>query len=564
MGTHKSVAVLMAIVMVIAPIAGAAGTVGATASPTEEQAVDDGKVALQTNPSNPDDLPGNFVNATESVDVWDRAIFPLRADRSDEATTATSVDNINTEVRSPDGLPAPLQSDDNQNLVVYPNNATIELSFEIDRAAVSSSRFDNKEVHLIAAKAESSEDPELPSAIDIQTLGNFIQNSSDNENIIFENASTTTVDGGSADFTYDLNETNRGAGTYTFMAVTTANGGIEVTESNDINVPGDATVLGVDSAVVQHTSSEIAVNDTHEVGDTISFDADANLATSEDRVEHTVAIWNESVVADETLTIVPPDNVTDDTTASDFTIEHTIENVAGVQNVEDDVSAFGRTLDQNNRAGVFELADIVSFIAEGGEFGDPETNRVDTTTINASMTSVNTTSAETTIDVETLESFETGEYVAVHLAMADGDLTKVSSERTTITLTEQDGTADPAPDDPFIEEYTLNDPEIATGESVTATVTVRNPTDERITETLSLQENGTELDTQEITVPADGSDETNFATVDLTTSFDTEGSRTLTVSGGQVEPVSRTVNVVPPTERTFEVTSESRLMLLFR
>lgn len=530
MGIHRALAVLMAIVMILAPIAGAAGTVAATASPTEKQTIDDSKVTLQTaSSSNPSNLPGNFINATESVDVWDRAIFPLRADRSDDATTATSVDNIFTEAAAPNTGASPLQTPDNRKLVVYPNDATIDLSFNVaSKTDAQASDLDGEEIHLIAAKAESSDDPELPSAISIQTLRNFVQNESDNENVLFENASTKTVGtDGSVSFSYDLTSETRGAGTYTFMAVTTAGDGIEVVDNN-ISVPGHATVLGVDGAIVQQTSSQVSVDDTHEVGDTISFDVDANVATSEGRVEHTVALWNESAVAEERLTIVAPDTITENTAASEFTIDHTIENVAGVQNVEDDVSAFGRTLSQNNRSGVFELADIVSFIANEGNFSEPQTNRVGTTTINASMTSVNASSADTTVDVETLESFETGEYVAVHLAMADGNLTKVSSERTTITLTEpgQLGFFN-------VSVVSTNEP-VSPGDTLEVTTLIENTGGSSATQQVALSNaTGDTVDTANVTLAAG---ESTTQTLEYTTTEnDTGANQSFTVASDDTE-----------------------------
>ncbi|EMA58580.1 PKD domain containing protein [Halorubrum lipolyticum DSM 21995] len=445
----------MAIAMVLAPIAGAAGTVGATQQLGDgpSHAIGHGETVQQTgsNPSNPSELPGNFINATESVDVWDRAVFPLRADRSDDADTATSVDNIYLEAAAP-GLGAqPLQGSGDRNLVVYPDDATIDLTFDVAGTDASADDLAGEEVHLISAKVESSEETELPSAFDPQSLREFVRDEADSETVAFENASTATVgNDGSVDFEYDLTEGDRGAGSYMFMAVTTANGGIDTSNQN-LSVPGEATVLGVDTAAVQRTSSEVTVADddeTHDVGDNVSFDVDAGLTTEDGRVDHAIALWNESAVAGERLTIIAPDTVSTGTTADDFTINHTIENVAGVQNVDGDASAFGRTLTDNRRSGVFELADIVSFLANEGEFSGPETNRVGSTTINASVTSVNATGSSTTIEVETLESFEPGEYVAVHMAMADGDLTEVSSSRTDITLVNESGPGQGPGDNP--------------------------------------------------------------------------------------------------------------------
>lgn len=536
MGIQRVGAVLMAIVLLLAPLFGAVGTVGATTQPGPDrstQAVSDSTVVQQA--SNPS-LTGNFINATASVDVWDRAIFPLRTDRSDSAVTATSVDNIYTEASAPGKGASPLQSPSNRNLVVYPDDATIDITFDVaGKTDASASSLDGEEITLISAKAESSDNPEIPSAIDIQSLRNFVQNESNNENVIFENVTTTTVkNNGAANFQYDLSapSKSRGAGTYTFMAVTTSGEGINVTDSN-ISVPGEATILGVDTAVVQQTSSQLSVDTTKEVGDTISFDVNANVSTSQSRVEHAVALWNESAVAGERLTIVAPDTVTADTTVSEFTVNHTIKSVSGVQNNKDDVSAFGRTLNQNKRSGVFELADIVTFIANGGNFSEPQTNRVGNTTINASMTSVNATSPNTTIDVETLDSFEPGQYVAVHMAMADGNLTKVSSQQTTITLSEPGQLAQ------FnVSVATTNSP-VQAGDPLTITAGVANTGNLSGTQQITLTDsNGTTVGSANVTLSA-GESTTQAFTVP-TTANDTGANQTFTIAS---DDTSQTVDV---------------------
>lgn len=459
MATDRGAAVVMALVLLLTPIAGATGS--AVAAPSS--ALDGPDVTAQAD----SEISGNFINTTDSVDIWDRSVLPLRVDRSDSVGTATSVENMDIIVESSAGSDF-LRDADNNNLVVYRDNTTLDLGFDAGRAAAGPD-LEGTSVHLIAAKAESAEDPELPSTGNVDALRTFIQEESDNEDIVFENVTTTQVSDETADFQYDLSQESRGAGSYVFMAVQTQSGSGITVENQNISVDGESNILGVDTALVQQTASDVSVDDEYEVGETIEFTAESNLVTEEDRVEHVVALWNESAVADEELTIIAPDDISSDTTTGDFTVNHSIAKVSGVQNASDDVSAFGRTLSSNQRAGVFDLADVVTFLANDGEFSQPETNRVGDTVINASMTSVNTTSPNTTIEVETREDFEPGEYVAVHMAMADGQLTKISSDREDITLTEQG--SQPAFGVNISDDV---DPTAAQGDDVEIPVTIEN------------------------------------------------------------------------------------------
>ena len=425
MAIKKALTVLLAVVMLLAPIGGAVGSVGAT-SPALD--------ATEVQPSASGNLPGDFVNASESVDVWERAVRPLRLDRSDDAGgIATSVDSMNVIVEGSGGSSF-LRDSDNRNMVVYRDDATADISFDLGEAGATT-EINGDSVHLIAAKAESPDDPELPSSTDIQTLRDFIRDEADNENIIFENASTKSVSSGTADFSYDFSGSNRGAGGYVFMAVYTESGqGVNINNGN-LSVDGSVSVLGTDTAMVQDTSSTIdSKGSDYKPGDNITFDVDANLATDDNRVEHVVALWNESNVASESLRIIAPDDISNETTTSDFTVNHSIKSVSGVQNMEDDVSAFGRTLSKNRRAGVYELADIVSFLANEGNISGPKTNPVESNVVNASATAINATGSDVGITVETNKSFNNGDYVVVHMAVADGNLTKSSSNRADITL----------------------------------------------------------------------------------------------------------------------------------
>lgn len=434
--------------MLLAPVAGAA-TVGANTTAVDGEQLDNQLHSVSTNSPS-----GDFISLTDSVNVWEGSVFSLRVDREDDGV-ATSVENLEMIAENSQGSEF-LRIN---NLVTFEEDATLDLTFTTDYVPGTTNEFDGTDMHVVAAKAESADDLELPTNLDVEAWKDFLEDGADSEDVTFFDVGEEEIDGGEASFDFDLSEADRGAGAYTFVAVRTLSGDGVVIDNGDMEIDGEIDILGSDVATAQQTDSDITVDDTHEIGDTIEFDVDPNLSTNDDKVEHAVALWDEDAVSDEELTIIAPDNLDSDTTLADFTIEHTIAEVNGVANMEDGVSAFGQSLDANQGSGTFELANLISFLANEGDFEEPTTERTDDTVIYASATSLETIDdGSTVIEVETTDDFEEGDYVAVHMAMADDDLTKTSSSRTDISLVDEieddpdeappDDDDDPADDDP--------------------------------------------------------------------------------------------------------------------
>jgi len=261
-------------VMLMSPVAGAAGAVGPA-----PQAIDDPPTTGQ-----PVEQSGDFINVTQSVDVWNSAPFTLRVDRSQNNAIATAVENMDTGARL-DNLPPSVNADLGINrLVVHENAATIDLGFD------PGDNLDNEQVHLISARIEST-DTQVPSTTNIDTLRQFIRDNADSDDVTFDNVSSQQVTNGGADFTIN----NAEPGSYLYMAVVTNSGqGLNVDNNGDITVPGNVSVVGVDSAIVQETASTLGVqraSETYAAGDSVTFDVNANLGSSD--IEHAVAIWNE-------------------------------------------------------------------------------------------------------------------------------------------------------------------------------------------------------------------------------------------------------------------------------
>lgn len=478
------IAIFFAFIMLLWPIAGAVGATGVGSGSSVSSDVND---TVDPNDVSTDSVEyGELISVNESVNVWDRAVYPLRVDRTQDGV-ATSVDNLDIK-GSQSGMG--VKSLDINQLVVYEDLDSLELDFDSSRA-LAGDQFEGEDVDLISVRGTTVDAPEVPTTLDIDELREFLADQAESEEFVFDIPDTGELDDdGEGEFAVD----NPEAGVYSFVLVRTADGdGASVTDGN-LSIDGEIDILGADSAVVQETSSEVTVDSTHETGDTIEFDVDANLDTQDDRVEHAVALWNESDVSDQDITIVAPDNVDSDTSMEDFTIEHSIERVAGVATMEDGVSAFGTDLSDRRSAGIFELQDLLTSLANDFEFDGPDLEPGDEI-VNGSATSVNVTDSDTTIEVETLDDFEPGEYVAVHTAIADGDLTKTSSNRVDITLVEE-------LDDPFF-DVTIDETNspVTEGETLEVDATIENTGEQEDTQDIELLDfDDDDVDSEEVTL----------------------------------------------------------------
>lgn len=458
----RALPALISLLIITAPIAGVTA-VSASVDSNDHQ-------HFQTEEP---DIAGNFSTAADNVTIYDRSVQTLRVDRS--STVATAVEFPRTEVSSPAvSVPTQLRSAGNRQLVTLAAGSSPRV--ELNLNATGGGNVDDKQVHLIAARITEPVDSSLSSLGDFSEFGAFVRGEY-NTKVEFTNYSSESITNNNAAFNYD----NAEPGEYIFFSV--LGNGIHV-EDGDISVEERVFVIGADTVFVQESPSQIVTeSETPEVGDTVRFNVEAPVTTADDNVEHVVALFNESVIGEQEITIKAPAEIKQSTTASSFTVTSDIKEASGETALEEGTSAFGRELDTTyEKIGIFDLPDVVTYLAAGGKFSEQE--NPGTTILNASVTAV-TAGPDATVTVDTQESFEPGSYVAVHLAMVDGDLTTIAASRTDLSLIPPTADTDPTPSDggggggggggfALVTPETAPDVEVTTTESTIPTLDTQN------------------------------------------------------------------------------------------
>ncbi|MFP9190056.1 carboxypeptidase regulatory-like domain-containing protein [Natrialbaceae archaeon A-CW1-1] len=417
---------LVALALVISPIAGTAGAaIGATPM-ANSTSIDDGEQ----------------ITITDQVSVWDRSAVTLRANSS--ADGAVSVDFF-ADLNAPDGERL---GEFREDLTVFKQGETVPVHF--DTNVESSSTFDeNEKVQIITAKLHDDADVSALPMSDGDLSDAFTQENLDNlnENVSFSFDEAKLEDG---KLTFDFEDD--GAGMYALFVATGE--GIEVNDE-DLEITDDTTIVGVEHLAVQENPSEVTVDDDGVLpGDNVTFDVEATDLEGE--IDHTVILYDES-----TLTYVDNDfviNITEqidgDFSASDIVIEHDIESINGVQSLEDDVSFLGMDIGAQSVSGVTHVGDIISFItSEAGDAVDadidgPQTKATGDVVLNASSTAIADAGTTAEIDVETFGNWSEGDYRWVHVATGDSSDAFQTNTGTISLEEEKDTTPPPGPPAP--------------------------------------------------------------------------------------------------------------------
>lgn len=222
---------------------------------------------------------------------------------------------------------------------------------------------------------------------------------------------------------YGIDET-ADSGLYALYVIETVDGEGVSTENGALTIDGDISVLGIQTIAVHDAESTVTVDDSAVAGETVEFEASA----SGDSVDHTVAVFDESALADETQqlrtdqpvdTLLEPDAV--DVTSS-----------VGVHGVADTEPAtvFGSQITAHPASQATDLGMLTTYLSTADSDADGPAGSITATT------GANSTE---TLGVETLESWESGSYRYIHVGTAsDGTTTTTSGS---IQLDEPDDSA---------------------------------------------------------------------------------------------------------------------------
>jgi len=392
-------ALFLAAIMLLAPVAGVVGAAGVGTTGTQTSSTDD------------------IVEINDGLSVWQGAVLPFRAETTAE-TTVTAIPGLAAE--SDTQGPASLNRD---AISVYDTGDPVTFSYKTTDLDTSGFAGDVKILvgYLDEDDGSLSDLPitsdRLLEELSQDDLGDL------NNNVTFSLEDETLDSDGELDgFEYsDVDD----PGFYTFVmveddddALSVSDGGVEIDSAQD-----SPTVIGLEQIAAHDDPSDVTVS-ADEPGDDVTFDIDATQLDGD--VEHAVALYNADDFDDSSMTFVVDGELSTDLSVEDVTIKHSIENLNGVQTIDDDVTFF----DQRSSTGITLLSDVVTILADESGFGEPETEvDGDGDTLDTSSV-VTVADADTELTVETYDNWTEGDYQWIHVAMGSSSDQFQSSEGT--------------------------------------------------------------------------------------------------------------------------------------
>ena len=395
---------------------------------------------------NPTDLPDEqlFEGSDDGqIEVWERAAYPLRTNDTGAATQVEQPGTFQGQtLGSGESFSSGDDGSDSRDLVAtfgternptgVHDSGTIDISFENSRAAESSDLVGQENVSFIAANISSRGDGFLDDYSEAVTLFSDVNNA--NENASFRTlAENKTLTDGDYDLASDF-----GPGYHIVYATVRQDdrAGFQVDSDGNVSVDGDVAIVGVETVSVHRNETRVFVSEKHDPGASIDFTLDTKGAFSIDddgSVTHTIAVYDKSTFEDSRVDLVidegelgPDFSLTDDSQ-----LEHSIEGVSGVADIEDGIEINGEDLSDGRVARTVGLGAIIDRFAEDLGADAPVTESIlgggasnsETEDINASVTAVSGRERITTISVETDSNFSTGRYQYVVYSQLDSDET---------------------------------------------------------------------------------------------------------------------------------------------
>ncbi|WP_159440173.1 PKD domain-containing protein [Natronorubrum thiooxidans] len=371
-------------IMLLAPIAGVVGTAGATN--TSGQQADD---------------PENYIELNDDVSVWKQAALPFRT-ATETDTTITELPGLSVQTTGEGDSPL-----NRESLSVYKTGDTVGFSY--DHSNADTAQFSEAQVligHLDENVTEDDVDMDSFPTTGDELLTELAQNNLEdlNNNVSFELESVDDVT--AEDFEY----TPTDSGFYTFVMVE-GQDNLDL-DGDDVTIDESVSVIGIEQLVAHDKPSEVSVS-AGEPGDDVTFDIETTLG---DDVNHAVVLYNADDFDDSSMTFNVTDELTTDLSVEDVIIEHSVEEVNGVQNLEDDVEFLGESIENRTASGFTQFGDIITFLGNDADFETPDTEATGEDTIDASSTAT-VAGENATLVVETHGNWSEGDYRWIHVAM---------------------------------------------------------------------------------------------------------------------------------------------------
>ncbi|MDS0300139.1 PGF-pre-PGF domain-containing protein [Halogeometricum sp. S1BR25-6] len=361
-----------------------------------------------------------FVDASDSVSVWQKAAFPLRVNAA--SSSGTVVENQRMTVLAEEQS-AEIRLN-KQQLAVFNPDDEIEMSFK-SRSPVSTQAFEDAEVQLLVAKAGPNSSA-LLSGSNLSTNGllDTLTNAEQSGNVAFELQDLGRLQDGTTSASYDVSESGaaRGPGQYAFFIVQTTEGDGFTVNDGSLAVDGKARVLGADIAVVQAAEASASVmTEDPAPGDEVTFDVDSTFTHS--NVSHAIMLYNESQYANSWTRFTVSGPMNEKLSADQVSVTSTIIGVNGTRNVTGTTRIGGVTIGDGVVQGETRVGSVADWLADqpSGASTDAETPGQTTGSwLDASVTAVSSTDGTATISVQSEESWADGTYRYVYLAQANG------------------------------------------------------------------------------------------------------------------------------------------------
>ncbi|RLM96042.1 PGF-CTERM sorting domain-containing protein [Haloarcula sp. Atlit-7R] len=363
---------------------------------------------------------------TENVDVWERSLLPLRTSSTGPTAIAAPQTYINIESAQTGDVPL-----NREEYTIHQAGEPVDLTFESTTGA-GTTGLAGDEAQLLAVRL--SEDPTAAgfSEGSVRTdLADIFTNDS-NANSVELLDDAEGVDSIDDNGVLETSYTPDSGGAYGFILVTVDDGqGLSVSDNN-VSADGNVTVVGVEQTLVQENPATVnaTANDVA-AGDNVSLDIETGL--DDDSVTHAVLLFDEDELQQRTSTVRVTGDIDENFSEEQVTVENSFDGVNGVSSADDDATL---PVGDSTAAGAMPSAGLVGLFGFVLSEASPEPTGDDV--LHASATTVSDAS-DTTVDVETLDSWPNGTYTYVHIAVGE-DSNEINSATGTITLSQSNET----------------------------------------------------------------------------------------------------------------------------
>jgi len=371
---------------------------------------------------------GQTTAVTENVNVWERAMLPLRTSSTGPTTVAAPQTYINVEAAQTGDVPL-----NRDQYTIHEAGEPVDLTFESTIGAGTSS-VAGDEAQLLAVKL--SERPDAAGfgdgSIRTELARIFTNDSSASSVELLDDAEGvgSIDDNGALETSYTPNS----GGAYGFVLVTVDDGeGLSVSD-DEVSTDGNVTVVGVEQTLVQDSDATVEAT-ADDVGGNVTLDVETDL--DDDSVTHAVLVFNESELQQRTSTVLVTGDIGANLSEDQVTVENSFDGVSGVSATDGDAAFAG----ESTAAGAMPSAGLVGLFGFVLSEASPDASGDDM--MYASATTVSE-SPDTTVAVETQDSWPTGTYTYVHVAVGE-DSDGIASSTGTVTLSQSNET-DPGDD----------------------------------------------------------------------------------------------------------------------